>query len=367
MSLRIRSSINGPQPVSEEEWNSFVAAQGGHILQSWAWGQLKASFGWQAVRVVLEREGRPVAGAQVLFRPFLGASIAYVPKGPIVDLADEASRSALFAAIHRVACSQRAIFLKIEPNELNNEQTRTLLEQCGFKPTIHTNQPRSTIVIDLSKGEKSLWVDMHKKTRKLIRRAAREGVEVVEGERSDLDAFYRIIAATAEIKGIPVHGKVFYQQAWRAFCPTDSVKLMLAKHRGQVVAAKMILVFGGKSMHLWGGTSLKGREVYASYLLQWESIKWAIARGCRYCDLWGIPDEIANIEPGDEAPRHRTDGLWGVYTFKRGFGGRIESYVGAYDYVYRSLIYKLATGIVRNRELVDIVSIWLERTSDSLG
>jgi peptidoglycan pentaglycine glycine transferase (the first glycine) len=38
----------------------------------------------------------------------------------------------------------------------------------------------------------------------------------------------------------------------------------------------------------------------------------------------------------------RSDGLWGVYRFKRGFGGRVVRSVGAWDYVYSPLLYWLA-------------------------
>ena len=56
-------------------------------------------------------------------------------------------------------------------------------------------------------------------------------------------------------------------------------------------------------------------------------------------DLWGVPDE-------DEATleaqfTQRRDGLWGVYRFKRGFGGRLVRSVGAWDRIYAPLRYRL--------------------------
>lgn len=350
-----------------DRWNAFVAqSPSGHLMQSCEWGDFKETLDWQVHRIGVECDGQIVAGAQMLLRPLplLPLTIAYIPKGPIVDPADEATSRALFSAIHRVARRQRAIFVRIEPNMSDNDQAHTLLRRYGFRSTTQTNQPRSTIVIALSEDEDTLLANMRKKTRKLIRRAVREGVEIVEGGTSDLDAFYQIIATTAEIKGIPVHNRAFYQQAWQIFQSVDSVRLMLAKYQNQIVAAKMIFVFGDKSMHLWGGTSHKGRDVYASYLIQWESIKWAIARGCRYCDLWGIPDEIAEmLREGQDVPKDKRDGLWGVYTFKRGFGGEIESYVGAYDYVHKPLLYRLGMTVLGRNVSVDAISGYLEKLS----
>ena len=346
-------------------WNTFVAdSPWGHLMQSCEWGDFKAAQGWQVQRIGIERDGQIVAGAQLLFKPLLWLpfTIAYIPKGPIVNLSDEATSNTLFSAIHRIARSRQAIFLKIEPNLLDDNQAHTLLRQYGFQSSLYTNQPRSTIVIDLTEGEEVVLANMRNNTRRLVRRAAREGVKVVEGGASDLDALHRMMTTAAKRKGHKVHDKSFFQQEWQTFRATDSIKLLLAKYRGQVVAAKMIVVFGDRSMHLWGGVSHQGRKVYASYLIQWEAIKWAMGRGYQYCDLWGIPDQVGEIlKAGQEIPKDRRDGLWGAYIFKRGFGGRVEHYVGAYDYPYWPLLYWLGTKIlVRNRS-VSQVSILLEK------
>jgi peptidoglycan pentaglycine glycine transferase (the first glycine) len=350
---------------ARKRWNAFVAdSRWGHALQSWEWGEFKKSLGWQAERIGIQSDGQIVAGAQLLLKrlPLLPLTIAYVPKGPVVDLADDRLTGRLFAVIHQVARSHRAIFTKIEPNLLDDDHTHTLLKQYGFEPTFHTNQPRSTIVIDLTEGSDVLLNKMRKNTRKLIRRAARKGVKIDEGGASDLDALCEMMAAAAKRKGHSVHEKRFYQQEWQAFQTTGSIKVLVARYQSEVVAVKMILIFGGKSMHLSGGVSYKGREVYANYLLQWRAIQWAIEHGCKLCDLWGIPDEVGDmLKKGQEIPKDRYDGLWGTYMFKRGFGGQVEYYVGAYDYAYRPQLYWLGMNLlVRNRS-VSQVSGWLER------
>jgi peptidoglycan pentaglycine glycine transferase (the first glycine) len=65
------------------EWDSFVACHpAGHILQTWAWGTLKARFGWESARLAVSDGTRLLAGAQVLFRrlPLRLGTIAYVPR-----------------------------------------------------------------------------------------------------------------------------------------------------------------------------------------------------------------------------------------------------------------------------------------------
>ena len=81
-----------------------------------------------------------------------------------------------------------------------------------------------------------------------------------------------------------------------------------------------------------------------TYLLQWEAMRWAAARGCTEYDLWGIPDAAeADLEAGFNS---QSDGLWGVYRVKRGFGGEIRRSVGAYEKAYRPLLYRAYRGLL---------------------
>lgn len=55
----------------------------GHILQSYEWGEVKARTGWEAIRLLVEEDGKPVAAVSLLKRkiPVIGMSIFYAPRG----------------------------------------------------------------------------------------------------------------------------------------------------------------------------------------------------------------------------------------------------------------------------------------------
>ncbi len=348
----------------EQTWNRFVAeAAHGHIMQTAAWGNFKAAVGWQVHRLGVRQGDDLTVGAQILFRrlPFVPVAIAYIPKGPFGNTADHAAMTALFAGIHRLARRYRTVFLKIEPNWPDEQPQRQFLQQQGFRFNEQTNQPRSTITLDLRAGEQALWGNMRKKTRKLVRRAEREGVTVVEGATADMERFFAVLQKTARLKKFAIHNPDFYRRVWQVFRREGCVHLLLAKYQDEIVGGKMIFTFRDTTMHFWGGTVPAGRKVFASYLLQWRAIKWALAQGYYTCDLWGIPNEVGEILKRGETPaRQRTDGLWGVYTFKRGFGGQVETCIGAYDYPYRPVLYGLGARILKNQAL-DGLSAWVEK------
>ncbi|MEK7329085.1 MAG: peptidoglycan bridge formation glycyltransferase FemA/FemB family protein, partial [Chloroflexota bacterium] len=73
----------------------------------------------------------------------------------------------------------------------------------------------------------------------------------------------------------------------------------------------------------------------------------AKARGATHYDLWGVPDEDEATLEAEFETRH--DGLWGVYRFKRGFGGQLLRAPGAFDRVYSPWMYKLYLAYLRRR------------------
>jgi peptidoglycan pentaglycine glycine transferase (the first glycine) len=68
-------------------------------------------------------------------------------------------------------------------------------------------------------------------------------------------------------------------------------------------------------------------------------MRWARTRSCLEYDLWGVPDQDEKVlESGFQ---DRSDGLWGVYRFKRGFGGSLRRAAGPWDRVYQQAAYRL--------------------------
>ena len=186
-------------PCSPDQWDDNVAANNGHLLQSWAWGELKSHFGWTPLRVQIDG-----AAAQILFRrlPF-GQTIAYIPKGPMVDWVNLEQRQALFSAIHSEAKKRRAVFLKIEPNIgsadcSSHSQTTAInfLEDTGFI-VADTIQPQTSIVVDIRGDEDSILAAMKQKTRYNIRLAERKGVVVRQGSDADIPLFHNLSRLTS--------------------------------------------------------------------------------------------------------------------------------------------------------------------------
>jgi lipid II:glycine glycyltransferase (peptidoglycan interpeptide bridge formation enzyme) len=336
----------------QDNWDQLVAgASGGHLLQSWAWGELKSQFGWRVQRVASGASGAGIPCVQILYRTLPGGlgSIAYVPRGPVADYEDAASLRELLEAIEPLAREQGAICLKVEPNLEDDAGLTQELQALGFRPSPQEVQPRRTILVDLDADPETLLKRMKQKTRYNIRLAGRKGVTVRKGEEADLPAFYQLMEVTAQRDGFGIHSQAYYEAAHRLFAPFNLGCLLLAEHEGQLLAGLVAFAWGDTTCYMYGASANEGRKLMPTYLLQWEAMLWAKEQGCHFYDLWGVPDQ--DEVTLEEQFTQRSNGLWGVYRFKRGFGGRLVRTVGAWDLVYAPLRYPLYIAAVnwRNR------------------
>ena len=110
---------------------------------------------------------------------------------------------------------------------------------------------------------------------------------------------------------------------------------LIADVNNEPVAAIFVFYFAGCAYYFYGMSRNLHREKMPSYLLQWEAIKRARAKGCTVYDLWGAPDVF------DES-----DSMWGVYRFKEGLGGKVVRTLGAWDFAPSPLWYKMYSEII---------------------
>ncbi len=340
--MPIHLSTDAQGIINRNTWDAFVANHPtGHLLQTWDWGELKARFGWRAVRLGLVEGGHILAGAQVLFRPLPPIfSLAYVPKGPLVDWSHRPQVNALLAGLHRLCRSWHSVFLKIEPPIPDDDALRATIGRCGFLDDTQTVQPPRTILVDLTPNEEVILAAMKQKTRYNIRLAARKGVAVRAGTAGDLPTFHHLLQITGRRDRFGTHSLDYFRAAFELFAP-DRVALLLAEVQGDPIAGLMVFVHGDTAYYLFGASSNAHRKKMPTYLLQWEAMRWAKTRGCQRYDLWGIPDADEETLEAEFTVRSKdSPGLWGVYRFKRGFGGRVTRAIGAFDFVYNRPLYR---------------------------
>ena len=327
--------------VNLTDWNQFLEHHPeAHLLQLGEWGELKKDFGWKPIRIIFDSQ----TGAQILFcRLPLGLTIGYLPKPVMGDKLQETSNE-FWKEIDSICKHNHAIFLKMEPDAWMDDFQPSNLPT--FKLSKHNIQPPRTIIVDIKDSEETILARMKPKCRYNIRLAEKKGVTVRAW--GDLPAFHEMMIVTGGRDNFGVHSLEYYQRAYELFYSKGTCELLAAEYEGKPLASLMVFANGKRAWYVYGASNDHERNRMPTYLLQWEAIRWAKARGCEEYDLWGVPDENEETLEANFESRH--DGLWGVYRFKRGFGGQLRRAAQAVVRVYNPLLYWLYTKYIGNRE-----------------
>ncbi len=315
-----------------------------HLLQSRPWHTLKSKFGWSSQNLQLQSDDPPI---RILFRKLpLGLKVAYVPKCACPDWRNKTPAQ---ETLHKIIdfCQQPGVFLlKVEPDIDDTPEIAPLFESLGFTRGASV-QPQASIVVDLRPSEDEILAAMKSKTRYNIRLARKKGITVREGALDDIPTFFQLNQTTAERDGFGIHSEDYYRAAYQSFAPENRA-LLIAEFEGEPLAALMLFAWDKRAYYLYGASSNAHRNKMPAYLLQWTAMRWAKQHGYESYDLWGIPN-APEAELEAEFTK-RNDGLWGVYRFKRGFGGTLTYSAGVFDFAYSKIGYFLFTKFLARRK-----------------
>ena len=192
--------------------------------------------------------------------------------------------------------------------------------------------PSNTLFVDLNKRPESILQKMKSKTRYNVRLSERKGVSVRRADKTELPTWYRLYRETTLRNHIHYDDYQFFEALWKAQKkdPETKLELLLAEKDNEPLAGMILTMNNGRATYLYGASSSKNRDLMGPYRLQWEAMLTAQQNGCETYDMFGV-------SPSDD-PTHP---MYGLYRFKKGFGGHLFHRQGCWDYVFNEREYQL--------------------------
>jgi lipid II:glycine glycyltransferase (peptidoglycan interpeptide bridge formation enzyme) len=183
------------------------------------------------------------------------------------------------------------------------------------------------------KGFNQLW-------RRNIKKSEKLGVTVRQGAADDLPAFHALYLETAERDHFTGRPLSYFQRMWEAMRAEDPdrIRLYLAEHEGDLVAATTMVRVGQHAWYSYGASSTAKRDVRGSNAVQWAMLRDALAAGAEVYDLRGITDTLDHDDPHV-----------GLIQFKVGTGGQAVEYAGEWDMPVNPLLYKAFSVYMQRR------------------
>ncbi|MEV6017652.1 MULTISPECIES: peptidoglycan bridge formation glycyltransferase FemA/FemB family protein [unclassified Streptomyces] len=365
MTLRLKA-------ITRDEHLAFVRSRpSASHMQVPSWGDVKPdwraeSLGW------FDADGRLQGAGLVLLRPLpkLKRYLAYLPEGPVIDwhapdlaerwlrpmVAHLKSRGAFTVKMGPPVVTRRwsADTLKTaiaDPaarrlgevtatsHEPGAAEIAERLRAMGWKRTepggedgFAAGQPRYVFQVPFAgRSLEEIHKGLNQQWRRNIKKAEKAGVEVVRGGYDDLPAFHELYAETAERDRFIPRPLSYFQRMWTSLTAEDPdrMRLYLARHDGDVLAAATMLTVGTHVWYSYGASTGRKREVQPNNAIQWRMMTDAHALGAAVYDFRGITDTL------DES-----DHLVGLLRFKAGAGGEAAEYLGEWDFPINRVLHK---------------------------
>jgi lipid II:glycine glycyltransferase (peptidoglycan interpeptide bridge formation enzyme) len=296
-----------------------------HPLQSKLWGKFREKTGVKVVNVDnLLITIHPI--------PYTNYTIGYLPKGP--DITNQ-----MLDEIYNTGKKENCIFVQIEPNVEKGNTKYNFKHLYNSAHPLFTNY---TFILDLTKSEEELLKNMHPKTRYNIRLAQKKGVKITEDDSDKgFNEYLKLTKETTTRQKFYAHSQNYHKLMWETLRPKNNdqiasneeltAHLLTATYKDEVLVTWILFVLEDTLYYPYGASSSKFREVMASNLMMWETIKFGKKLGLKKLDMWGA----LGVSPD------KNDPWYGFHKFKQGYGARHVEFVGSFDFVINKRLYNL--------------------------
>ena len=299
------------------------------------------------------KEGENILAATMLVskKTFLKKSLFLAPGGPLLDLENTKLTNFFFENLLKFVKKYQGFSLHISPyyelverdrngelveNGFNHEKALKNLEKFGFRPVKNASQPKYLFVMDLNNRDSDeIFADLKRNTRNHIRKAEKQGVKIRELKKDKLKHLKNITSSTASRRDFTDQPLSYYEKMYDLFAPEGEVKFLLAEAEidGKMtdLSAAMFMLYGDEIVYLFSGSDEKYmRDYNAQYLIQWYMIKYASEKSFSRYNFYGIN--------GLPDPNSKD---YGIYDFKKGFGGKVVELIGSFELSVNKPVFSL--------------------------
>lgn len=309
--------------------------------------------GWTVYYFAVKEDDKIQAATMLVAKPtFLGKSTFYAPGGPLLDLENTKLVNFFIKNLKSYIKSHNGYILRISPYYELIERNRNgeivkdgfthrrainNLKKLGFIATNNSDQPKYLFAMNLvGRTVDQVFMDLKRNTRNHVRKAEKMGVKVRELGRDELKLLKQITESTAQRRNFEDRPLSYYESMYDLFVKRDEAKFIIAEapiesQKPTPLSAAMFMTYGDEVIYLFSGSDQKYMHDYnAQYLIQWYMIKYSIENKFKKYNFYGI-----NGLPDPKSPDY------GIYEFKKGFGGHVEELIGTYEVPINPVFYRL--------------------------
>ena len=291
----------------KEKWNEFADSNThSTVFQKYEMADAYNKAGNRVgIRLAVSNEEEKLLACMLVkieskkfFKPLTSVSI--VENGPLYEDSEHGRKAAEFLIKHYDKYIRRKALYSSAKVDNDNFLER-LYESEGYSRTACLN-----FEISLNKDPDIVFRAIHKSRRKNIRKAAKNGLEIIESDKSSLPGFYKLVKETYGKVGVLIPDIDFFNAVFDLM--PENVKLFLAMYEGKCIAGRIALLHKKKIFDFYSGASSEYLNLFPNDALVWHVLEYGCKNGYELFDFQGagVPDEE-----------------YGVREFKKRFGGQL--------------------------------------------
>lgn len=327
--------------IDKDQYREFWENHNGSVLQSYQWGELKSDY-WNLERLGFFAKEKLVGIVtlfirEIPYQKFLKYlkinKFGYIPRGPIVDNMDNINEFIADLSLYFEKSSLDFVLLDPGKNfSLKNwdEILKQSLVGNNWQESGTTIQPNQTDIIKIKDLEDDVLKSFKTKWRRNARKAKKHGVKISKGKTiEDVRRFYIPLKSVAQRGSFNVRSQKYFEKMWKYLKKDNLIDLFIAEAENKTIASYLVVKNKEIAYELYGGATLKGRDLEASFLLKQKILESMREENIELYDQWGVAPKGEKDHP-----------LSGISYFKKGFGGDYVQFLPQYAMVNSIVAFK---------------------------
>lgn len=263
-----------------QTWNFAALAQNEKVVKHFAFYSNQNLIGLVKVRI------RTV--------PILKRGIAYIFNGPIWQKRNQENNiqtlNDIFVALREEFVVKQQLVLRIQPYIFSDMVPNLdFIENLGFKQ-LENIRKYQTLVLYLDNELDEIRKNFKQKWRNCLNQSERNDLQICEGNDQQLyNVFFGLYNQMMARKKFKETVDPYKMGKMNEALDDKYKKKIFVAYKDKLPVASIVgSAIGNTGIYLLGASNEIGLKTKASYLLQWEMIKWLKQRGCLRYDLGGI-------------------------------------------------------------------------------
>lgn len=310
---------------NKKEWNKFLDENNYlSFLQDFEYGEVEKSLGREVLRLgVFKNKSDLVGVCQIIGYSGKRAGLV-IHHGPVIkEEYFEEGLKKILGFLKKDGFNKRYFFLRVNPIATQFEKEK-IFKKLGFilAPTYSVTE---NFWVKEINSEENMLREMNESHRKLVLESLKKPYLEIEKTKDlkKLEIFWEIYQYLAKRKNFVPYPKEFIFKEFEFFSQENKALLFLGKAEEKYYSSALI-IFSHNIAFYHHSASYEIKEPL-NYKMQWEIIKEAKERGCKYYNFWGVARKEVSSHP-----------WYGLTQFKKGFGGKLIKLLPTFDYRFKN-------------------------------